>query len=114
MTLFGIPAATLLAWMLTLSFLGAGGVNALGRGAIKDDFVRWGYPHWWNLVTGWLEVATAALILTPATRVMGAGLGAVICLAAAATVVRCKDYGHVLPSVLLTVLSVLDLALIIK
>jgi len=90
MTLFGIPAATLLAWLLTLAFLGAGVVNALGRGTIKDDFVRWGYPRWWNLVTGALEVA------------------------AAATVVRCKDYGHVPPSIGLTVLSMLDLALIIK
>ena len=114
MTLFGIPAATLLAWLLTLAFLGAGVVNALGRGTIKDDFVRWGYPRWWNLVTGALEVATAALILTPATRVVGVGLGAVICLAAAATVVRCKDYGHIPPSVILTVLSALDLALLLR
>ncbi|WP_428485531.1 hypothetical protein [Rhodopila sp.] len=53
MTLFGISAATLLAWLLSLVFLGAGVVNAAGWAAIKDDFVRWGYPRWWNLVTGW-------------------------------------------------------------
>ena len=114
MTLFSVSGSTLLAWLLALAFLGIGVVNGAGPGAIKDDFVRWGYPRWWNLVTGALEVATAALILTPATRVVGVGLGAVICLAAAATVVRCKDYGHVPPSIGLTVLSMLDLALIIK
>ena len=30
MTLFGISAAALLAWVLTLAFLGAGVVNATG------------------------------------------------------------------------------------
>ena len=71
MTLFGIAAAALLGWVLTLAFLGAGVVNAAGSAAIKDDFVRWGYPRWWNLVTGGLEVLVAALIALPAARVAG-------------------------------------------
>ena len=41
MTLFGISAATLLAWPLALAFLGAGVVNAAGSAAIKDECVRW-------------------------------------------------------------------------
>ena len=112
MTLFGISAATLLAWLLTLAFLGAGIVNAAGSAAIKNDFVRWGYPRWWNLVTGGLEVLVAALIAMPTARVAGLLLGAAICVAAVATVVRYKDYGHVAPGVALTALSALDLALL--
>ncbi len=113
MTLFGISAATLLAWLLTLAFLGAGVVNAAGSAATKDDFVRWGYPRWWNLVTGGLEVLAAALIAMPVARVAGLVLAAAICLTAVATVVRFKDYGHVAPSVVLTALSALDLALLV-
>jgi hypothetical protein len=112
MTLFSISAATLLAWLLVLAFLGAGVVNAAGSAAIKDDFVRWGYPRWWNLVTGGLEVLVAALIAMPSARVGGVTLGAAICVAAVATVVRYKDYGHVAPGVVLTALAVLDLALL--
>jgi hypothetical protein len=112
MTLFGISAATLLAWLLALAFLGAGVVNAAGSATIKDDFVRWGYPRWWNLVTGGLEVLVAALIAMPTARVAGLLLGAAICVAAVATVVRYKDYGHVAPGVALTALSALDLALL--
>ena len=41
MTLFGVSAAALLAWLLALAFLGAGVVNAAGSAAIKDGFVRW-------------------------------------------------------------------------
>ena len=112
MTLFGINAATLLAWLLTLAFLGAGIVNAAGSAAIKNDFVRWGYPRWWNLVTGGLEMLVAALIALPAARIAGLGLGAAICVAAVATVLRCKDYGHLAPGAALTALSALNLALL--
>jgi hypothetical protein len=114
MTLFGICAANLLAWLLALAFLGAGVVNAVGSAAIKDDFVRWGYPRWWNFVTGGLELLVAALIATPGTRVAGLGLGAAICIAAVATVVRHRDYAHVPPGVVLTALSAVDLALLVR
>ncbi len=113
MTLFGISAATLLAWLLTLAFLGAGVVNAAGSAAIKDDFVRWGYPRWWNLVTGGLEVLVAALIAVPMARDAGLILGTAICAAAVATVLRYRDYGHVPPAIALTALSALDLALFV-
>lgn len=112
MTLFGISTATLLAWLLALAFLGAGVVNAAGPAVIRDGFVRWGYPRWWNLVTGGLEVLAAALIAAPAARIAGLMLGAAICVAAVATVVRHRDYGHVAPGVVLTALSALDLALL--
>jgi hypothetical protein len=74
MTVFGLSAANPLAWLLILAFLGAGVVNAAGSAKIKDDFVRWGYPRWWNLVTGGLEVLVAVLIAMPAARVAGLGL----------------------------------------
>jgi hypothetical protein len=49
----------------------------------------------------------------PTARVAGLLLGAAICVAAVATVVRYKDYGHVAPGVALTALSALDLALLV-
>jgi len=59
-------------------------------------------------VTGGLEALAAALIATPAARVAGLTLGAAICVAAVATVVRHKDYGHVALAAVLTALSALD------
>ena len=113
MTLFSISAATLLAWLLALAFLGAGVVNAAGSAKIKDDFARWGYPRWWNRLTGGLEVLVAALIAMPSARVGGVTLGAAICVAAGATVVRYKDYGHLAPAAGLTALSALSLVLLV-
>lgn len=113
MTLFGISVTTLLAWVLALVFLGAGVVNAAGSAAVKEEFVRWGYPRWWNLVTGALEALAAALIALPTLRVAGLGLGAAICLAAVVTVILHRDYGHLPPAIVLAALSILDLALIL-
>ena len=113
MTLFGISAATLLVWLLAFALLGAGVVNAAGSAAIKDDFVRWGYPRWWNLVTGGLEVLVAMLIAIPAARVVGFIFAAAICVAAVATEVRRKDYRHLAPGFVLAALSALNLALLV-
>jgi len=113
MTLFNPSAVTLLSLLLAVVFFGAGIVNAAGSAAIKDGFVRWGYPRWWNLVTGGLELLVAALIAVPATRVAGLGLGAAICVVAVATVIRHKDYRHIAPGVVLIALSALDLALLV-
>jgi len=63
-------------------------------------------------VTGGLEARPAALIALPAARVAGLKFGAAICVAAVATVVCHKDYGRVGPGAVLTILSALDLALL--
>ena len=112
MTLFGITLATVLASLLALAFLGAGVVNAVNSASIKEDFVRWGYPGWWNLLTGGLELLAAAFIAVPTARVAGLMLATTICAVAVVTVVRFKDYRHFAPAAALAILSALDLVLI--
>jgi hypothetical protein len=68
------------------------------------------YPRWWNLATAGLEAQAAAAVAPPAARVAGLTLGAAICAAAVATVVRHKGDGRVAPGAVLTLLSALDLA----
>ena len=97
MTLFNPSAVTLLSWLLAVVFFGAGIVNAAGSAAIKDGFVRWGYPAWWCRVTGGLEMVTALLIAVPATRLVGVILGTLIVVVAVATVVRHRDLSHLAP-----------------
>jgi len=40
-------------WLLAAAFLGAGLFNAIGTSTTQSDFARWGYPAWWNVLTGW-------------------------------------------------------------
>ena len=84
-------------WLLVAAFSGAGVFNAIGTQATKSDFARWGYPRWWCFFTGGLEIMTAVLIALPASRSVGLALGAVIIAAAVLTVLRHRDFSHLVP-----------------
>ena len=111
MTIFSFSIAAALALVLAIAFLGAGAFNLAGGASVKQGFVRWGYPQWWNLVTGGLELLAALLIALPPTRLAGLLLGAAILIAAVGTVLRHRDYGHLPPGIVLTTLAALDVAL---
>ena len=88
---------TLSIWLLVAAFFGAGVFNAISTPATQAGVVRWGYPAWWGRVTGALEVAAAALIALPVTRLAGLILGAAIIAAAILTVVRHREFAHLAP-----------------
>jgi len=84
-------------WFLAVAFSGAGIVNAIGTSGTRSDFARWGYPRWWGILTGGLEISSAALIALHASRIPGLALGAVVIAAAIFTVLRHRDYQHLPP-----------------
>ncbi|HEY1941091.1 MAG TPA: DoxX family protein [Roseiarcus sp.] len=84
-------------WLLVAGFFGAGVFNAIGTPGTQSEFARWGYPRWWNFITGGLEIMSATLIALPATRIVGLALGAVIIAAAVVTVLRHRDLSHLAP-----------------
>jgi hypothetical protein len=90
--------------LTAIGFAGAGAFNMVGTAATQADFARWGYPRGWWRVTGLLELIAGALIAWPQTRQMGLVLGAAIILAAAATVVRNRDFSHLTPIAVFIVL----------
>ena len=110
--IYGISGASLLGWILAIVFLGTGLVNIRGSASLKEEFLRWGYPAWWHVVTGGLEVLASALIAISSTRVAGLLLGGAICLAAVATILRHREYAHLAPGVVLTALFAFELLLI--
>jgi DoxX-like family len=84
-------------WLLVAGFFGAGLFNAIGTERTQSDFARWGYPRWWSFVTGGLEIMSAVLIALPASRIVGLTLGALIIAAAVITVLRHRDFWHLVP-----------------
>jgi hypothetical protein len=84
----------LLLWLLVAGFFGAGVFNAIGTAGTQGDFARWGYP---NIFTGGLEIMTAILIGLPGSRIFGLALATVIIAAAGLTVLRHRDFSHLLP-----------------
>jgi uncharacterized membrane protein YphA (DoxX/SURF4 family) len=70
---------TIIVAVLMAVFLVAGTINLSGKGTVKADFARWGFPAGFNLVCGGLEIVGAALLLSPSTRLWGlALLGAIM------------------------------------
>ena len=84
-------------WLPGASLFGAGFYNVLGTSATLRDFVRWGYPRWWGRFTGALEMVCAVLIAFSASRIVGLMLGAAIILAAILTVLRHREFSHLVP-----------------
>jgi len=93
--------------LLVAFFTFGGVVNLIGRKPLVDDFIRWGYPPRFHLVTGALELATAALLLFPETRWIGTALGCCVMLAAAGTVIFHREYAHAIPALVVFGLTAL-------
>jgi hypothetical protein len=102
-----------MAWLLASAFAGAGLFNAIGGAAVQAQFLRWGYPTWWNFITAALEMLSAALIVPPETRIWGLALGAMVLIAAIATVTWRREYMHLPPGVALAALIGIELALVV-
>ena len=84
-------------WLLVAAFFGAGVFNAIGTSGTQSDFARWGYPRWWSRFTGGLEIVSAVLIALPASRIVGLALGAIIIAVAVWTVLRHREFSHLVP-----------------
>ncbi|HEX4622609.1 MAG TPA: DoxX family protein, partial [Myxococcaceae bacterium] len=77
-------ALWVLAGLLALVFLASGGFKFGAQQAI-DNFHKWGYPDWFRLLTGVIEVAGGALLLVPRARLFAAAALACTMVGAIAT-----------------------------
>ena len=112
MPILQIPIASTFAWLLAFAFAGAGIFNAMGGAAVQAQFLRWGYPAWWNFLTAALEILSAALIILPDTRIWGLAVGAIVLIGAISTVAWRQDYKHLPPAGGLAALTCVELALV--
>jgi hypothetical protein len=80
--------------------------NIVAPGSIYEEYLRWGYPHWFHFVTGSLELMAAVLLAQAQTRLWGAALGCTVMLAALATVTLHGEYGHGMPPLVAATLSI--------
>jgi membrane protein HdeD len=97
------------AWLpiaLGIVMIGAGAVNLVGPGLIRDSFARWGYPAGFHRVTGGLEVTAGLLLLIPATSRAGAIGSVAILLAAMVTLIRHREWTHLPGAVVLMAVAV--------
>jgi hypothetical protein len=94
----------ILVWAVAAFFTLGAVINVLAPGSTADEYRRWGYPDWFHFVTGALELATAVLLAVTATRLLGAGLGGAVMLAAAGTVIIHGEYVRAVPPIAVLIL----------
>lgn len=95
---------TLLIWILAAAFFLAGVINAIGTQSTRRDFARWGYPEWWGKLTGILEICCAGMLIYSGSLLAGLTLGSIIIAAALVTLVRFREFKHLIPAVVYAVL----------
>jgi uncharacterized membrane protein YphA (DoxX/SURF4 family) len=81
--------------VLGLLFVAIGSMTVAGRKMFVDNFRRFGYPQWFRVVTGWLEVLGGLGLLVGIwvpwlAELASAGL-ALVMLGAVLTQVRTRD-----------------------
>ena len=92
-------APTILTAAVAVIFVVAGIINILGRGTVKADFARWGFPVGFNIVCGGLELVGAALLLPPSTRSWGLALLGMIMVGAIFSLLRHREpISHLAPA----------------
>ena len=80
--------------------------NIVAPRSIFEEYLKWGYPHWFHFVTGSLELMTAVLLARVRTRLWGSTLGCTVMLAALATVTVHGEYGHGVAPLVVATLSI--------
>ena len=102
---------SILVTILAILFAVAGVVNLARPGAVKRDFARWGYPAWFQLLCGALELLSAALLFGQQTRVLGLTLAGAIMIGAIFTLVRNREpFRHLAPALIFSALIVVTVA----
>ena len=97
---------TILTAALAVIFVVAGIINIIGRGTVKTDFARWGFPDGFNIVCGGLELVGAALLLPPSTRFWGLALLGMIMAGAIFSLLRYREpISHLAPALGIATLS---------
>jgi hypothetical protein len=102
-------ACTLLRVLLAAFFAYLAARNLSGDQRMADDFRRWGYADWFRGVTAILQVAGAAALLVPATRMAGALLLTGVLVGALATHLRHDPPASAVPAAVVLVLLLVSL-----
>jgi len=99
--------------LLALGMFGAGGSKIGGVESQVTEFQRYGYPQWFRLATGSIEllagvVLVAGLFVTPVLALVGSLLVATTMAGAVITHIRMEDSAaDIAPSVILLALALM-------
>ena len=106
-----ITVVDLLAWLLALVFVWAGGLNLIGPGFIREEFDSWHYPPWLRSSVGVLEWLAAILLVWPVLRAIGCLVAMIVLLGVVVTLFRDRQLMRLeYPLVLLALAAIIAIS----
>lgn len=97
--------------LLGVFMIGNGVVTFAGPSLVIRNFQLWGYPAGFHRVTGGLLALIGLLLVIPGAAQIGAIGSTILMLAAIATLIRSRDWGHLPFAMLVTAASVAAIAI---
>ncbi len=95
---------------ILVAFFGITGVaNLIASEKTRKQFVAWGFPSWFNLANGAIQLTAAVLLLMDGTRVLGLGLGLLVAIGVIVAMIWNREFAHLPPGVILLVVVLIDL-----
>jgi uncharacterized membrane protein HdeD (DUF308 family) len=98
-----------LAYLLAAFFCINGVVNIIGPKSMVDSLTAWGYPSWFHIANGVIQLLAGLLLLAGRTRLIGIGLGVLVCIGVFATLIWWRDFAHLPPGIVLLLIILVDL-----
>lgn len=96
-------------WVVTalvgLMFVVTGGGKIFNPAATAEVFAHWGYPAWFGVLTGIIELACGLLLFVPRFAAYAAGLLVAVMIGATFTHIRAGEMEHLWPPLALMALS---------
>ena len=99
-----IARTNLLAMFLAAIYLGFGFSSILGQENVRQAFFSWGYPDWFRMLVGFLEIVAGGCLLIPPAAPAAAGVLMVLMLGAMGTHLRAGETPYALIPMVLCVL----------
>nr|WP_087573743.1 DoxX family protein [Sphingomonas sp. CDS-1] len=94
-----------LAQILALLFVLNSLANLANLKILREEFTRWRLPSWFRFFNATWQLATAALLVIPATLPFGLAMGFAVCAGIFLIVgVRAREASHCLPGLVLALL----------
>lgn len=91
--------------LVALAFLGAGGSKLAGVPMHVEHFDQWGYPQWFRIFVGGVEVTAGALLLVPRMASYAAAVLVLVMIGAVGTHVMHGEWMETAPPLILGGLS---------
>jgi len=103
--------STVLAWLLAAFFLYGSWTNIFISAENAAAYMAWGYPDWFHYITAILEFLASILLIRTVSRSYGAGLGALVMVAASLSALLHADYNHAIAPAIILLVALIVLSL---